>query len=42
MSLAGIENQDAAIENQVSILNSILEKKDRESNVKLLLNSTVG
>ena len=42
MSLAGIENRDAAIENQVSILNSILEKKDRESNVKLLLNSTVG
>ena len=38
MSLAGIENRDAAIENQVSIL----EKKDRESNVKLLLNSTVG
>ena len=42
MSLAGIENRDAAIENPVSILNVILEKKDRELNVKLLLKGTVG
>ena len=38
MSLAGIENRDATIENQVSILNS---RKDRESSVNLLLNGTV-
>ena len=43
MSLAGIENQDAAIEDQVSIPNSILDScEDRELNVKLLLNGTVG
>ena len=38
MSLAGIKNRDATIENRVSILDS---HEDRESSVNLLLNGTV-
>ena len=42
MSLAGIENQDATIENRVSILDLILDShEDWESSVNLLLNGTV-
>ena len=42
MSLAGIENRDATIENRISILDSILDsRKDRGWSVNLLLNGTV-
>ena len=42
VSPAGIENRDATIENQVSILDLILDsREDRESSVNLLLNGTV-
>ena len=39
MSLAGIENRDATIENRVSILDS---HEDQESSVNLLLNGIVA